>query len=608
MQTEKEKAVKMQQEVSGSTGSVAETTPENDPTEEKETAQEPQQQSGEAQLTPEKVKTAVAAGTAAIAAASAAAGTAIANGGANNADDGANDADDGAKGDLTPRKESPFLSVLGLAAILVTVVAFAISVWFSLIRYTPVKGLFGGEFVGIESYARLISGTQFPTALRNSVILRLAEILSGFVVSIPVLAWVRLGKKPGRILTKACMCLIPMCIPYIVTSMVILQLVPNEVLVSGESYPALFVLGTALQTGGFIAFCGGLFCYLHKRGIGGGMQQGMLAAFLVLSLSLLTPADAAGKILSNSLNRAAAETLDNYSYTASLLMANYSLGAAIDVVKAIAQLLLAVIPVHMLVKMAKKDESRVTLPDSRASGLVIGATQFIWLYIVLGLALVMFGVQQFTKDPQAAANAAARVSTDQSVISGLTNSLMTAGLSGLFGGLLACGFISLVKNAKKRVGLAFAVFALGLTFLMGRYFLARTMHVLNTPFPVVLNMVFEQRIVAVAIVLSVALRMAPERRHKGLLPGISLIIASVAWGDFLLGLIYLTNRSLYSLGLYTRMVMVGVTQTAGETVDAETLLAQQAMRPVLLVLLTVPAVLFATFGASYLIRAFKKAE
>ena len=506
------------------------------------------------------------------------------------------------------RKEPPFLSVFGAGAIVSLVLLFVLSAWYSLLKYNFRAGLLGGEYVGLKNYQYLLNSPMFLPAIRNSLVLKITEMLAGLVVALPVLAWVRLGKKPGRILTKACLCLVPMCFPYIVSGWLAIQFLPHDMLATANGYPFIFMAATALQTGGFIAFCGGFFSYLHKRGIGNGLQQGILTAVLVLSLSLLTPTDEAGKVLSNALNRAMSNTIDQLSYSTGLQMANFSVGFAADALKAALQLLLAIVPALLLKKLAVRDESRTALADVRSAGLVIGAAEFIWLAVILGAAAIMFGVQKITADPQAAAQAIAAASSDQMILSGLVYSLITAGIGGLFAGLVSCGFISLNKNRGKRFGLLSAIFALGFTFTIARYLIVSQAHLVNTVVPVILRGAFEPRLISLSIVMCVALRMAPERRHRGLFAGMSLLGAAFMWGNFVSSLLYIAKAEGRTLANVTYMVLMRGAQAAAEPVDEAALMAQLAMRPVLLVLTALPAVLLGFLGAFYIIRAFRKAE
>ena len=514
---------------------------------------------------------------------------------------------DTAKKELQAGEKSVF-SVIGLAVFAGFLLLLTGTVWGSLIQYKFTAGIFGSPFAGFKNYQYLLANNRILLVLRNSLILKAAELMGGLVLALPLLAWVRLGKKPGRILTKACLCLIPACLPYLASCLMVLRLLPAQMRTSTDSYPVLFILGTILQTGGFIAFAGGLFSYLHKRGIGNGLLEGVFLALLVQALSLLTPADEATHVLTNAMNIKLSDTLDYFAYRTGLMNGNFSLSCAAQNCKAVLQLILAIIPAAVLARKTGRDDSRVLIPDAKAAGFTIGLAEIIWIALALGAAIVLFGVQAVRDNPESAMEAVREVASAPELVPITVNTLITAGGAGIAGAFVACGLISMNRSGKRNLALIVMIFSLAQSLDMSAYLAMRQFRLINTVFSVMLRDAVSPRLIAVAIILTAALRMAPERKHKGLFMGVSLLGMGIAWGDTISPVIYLSSNQMTTLPLllYRLLMQGGMPSEEGMT-EAQ-LLARQAQEPVLLVLVALPALLLAAFGATFIIRAFRKAE
>ena len=507
------------------------------------------------------------------------------------------------------KKFSP-AGILAVVAIILVAAVGVTGIWLSLVNFRAMRGLTGSDFVGLTNYQRLVNMPIFTFILRNSLVQRILQLLLGCVAAIPLVLWANVGKNPGRTLTKACLCLVLMCVPVVITSQTLISVLPRDMLVSAEGGYITVTLASLLQTAGFIGFCGGFFSYLKKRGIGGGALQGMLAAVMICSLSILTPDFAATRMMSNPLNASMTTTMDSYVYDAGLQSGQYSVSSAASALKAALQLVLAIIPAVILGKIAKKDETRIEIPDATAAKFTLTLSKSIWILAVVALVAVTFGIETITENPEASAKALASVASTPSVMSALGISLVVSALGGLLAGLTAYGFVTLYRGGRRGFGLASVIMASSMSFLIAEYLAFRQLGVINTGWPMVIRQIFDPRLVGLMIVLAIVLRMAPERNTRGLALGLILLAAAFAWGDFVSANIYVNNQSSTPLAavLY-RMAMGGTsTSSMSETITQEQLMLAKASVPALMALVALPSVLLGFGGVFSFIHAFKKAE
>lgn len=509
------------------------------------------------------------------------------------------------------KKRKTTLAGVVTALVLLIVVALGVyNVALSLVKYSAVRGLQGSAFVGMDNYEYVLGMPNVQSAFENSAAVGLLQLVMGLALALPLTLGVKLPKKPGKVLTLSCLCLLPVCLPVASSAQALRALLPRDMLMSTEAGPVIVALAGVLQTAGFIAFCGGLFAYLKCRGIGKGAFQGVGAGLLISLFFLLTNDLGAVMLMGNSINRATTGTLDHMVYSAGLVNAQVARAAAISVLQMGLQMMLAILPAIFLCRIAKLDTDRKALPDAKAAVFTMTGAKLVWIVALLAVTVFTFGKDLFMNNPEASVEAMIQVATEQSVGTGLLNAVVIAALGGLVACCAAYSFIRYFGQGGKGLGLAMVLMATSVSFTMGKYLMAREVGVLNTSWPVIFSQVFDPRLVGLMIILAIAMRMAPDRSHKGLFVALSLLAAAFAWGDFVSPHIYtynISNQPMAAL-LYRAMNGVNLPTELGQMMTEELLLMQEALQPVYSLLTSLPALILGGLGATFLVRALKKAE
>ena len=495
-------------------------------------------------------------------------------------------------------------------AVLAVLVAFAIcGAWLAMVKYKIRDGLIGSPFIGFRNFLFITSSGSLPTLALNTLRTALAQCCGGLLLALPLLLWIKVSRSAGRALTKACVCLIPACIPALSVFYLLYKLPhPAGMFSSLEYYYPIYAMITALQTGGFIAFCGGLFDYLGRRGIGSGVRYGVLTAMLILCLRILSPNLQATLSTYNALVYSVADTLDSYAYRTGMMDFNIQVSAAMQTIKLIFQSLIAIVPAAILVKLSRRDDTRLSLPDQRGSVAVWLFAAVVWVALITALVLYTTGEEYMSFDSEELAGAFAAAAQNEGIVGGVAASVIAALGGGILAGLVAYGFIHLNRTNAKGFGIASIVLASAGSYIMIEYLAVRSLNLVNTPVIQILAMVFNPQLICVTIALTVALRMAPERRTRGLAGGLMFIAGSLSWGDFYNAMIYTNDRTMLPLSMLLRQMLLGQGSMAGEMTSSADLLLRDATMSTYALLVTIPAILLAAIGAALMVRAFKKAE
>ena len=366
-----------------------------------------------------------------------------------------------------------------------------------------------------------------------------------------------------------------------------------------------------LQTAGFIGFCGGLFAYLHMRGIGNGAKQGALLALLISALTLLTPENSVVIMISNGVNRASTQTLGLFAYNRGILSGMFSQSSAASAVQVILQTAVGVFPMILLCRMAKKDETRLEIPDAKPSVLDFTSGKLIWLLILLALAALTFGVETIARTPQESAEtlgtAALSAVQEPTIQRSALFSALVAALGSAVGGLAAYSCILHFRSVKKGFGASLLILASSMCFISAQYLGFSSLGLLHSVWPLILRAAVDPRLISLTMALAVALRMAPERRTKGVALGLMLLAAAFAWGDYFSSNLFAYAGGNASLAfLMYQIVMRGTASVHGVTQSA--LLSSQAMLPVISLMVSLPALALGFGGAAAIHRGFRDAQ
>lgn len=452
------------------------------------------------------------------------------------------------------RKGFPVFGIPALIMLTLMVLVFVLEILASAgigIIQSPRLGR--GE--DLNGYAYLFGTSRFIDSAGNSLLYTIVQLAVSAALAAAICAIFYAMKKPGVLLTFACMWLIPFSVPYF-----------QGIYTYRYAAPMVeHLLSTVLQTTSLFCFCGGLFAYLNlrKKGkIGGGPYFGLLLGVLFRLLSSLTLAG--GRYDSIVL------TLDRFSYN---FFAQYRMDslAAVDVVKIVFQVLLALAPVIVLSILARRKSTKGKTPLT-----------VLWIFLVLpvlGTLAAFLG------------NVFLRKTMDFWVAS--LNTLILALLGGSFGGLIAYSFIHLLRRVPAFLyGLFTLMLALTMNCLATQYNLMYGTMLMNTFVPQTIFAAFDARLVILVAVLAYALRSYTESRPGSLALAVALLAGAFVWGD-------LNVSRLYSYNITT--VQTLLRDYAGMYYRADS-----AASAIGWVLLIVPPVLMGAGAALLLRRALKE--
>ena len=466
-------------------------------------------------------------------------------------------------------KRIPVMSLPAVIALVAMAVVFVLTFCTSMQKLNIRDGIWNGPNVGFKNYSNFINSGALGKALGDSLAVNGLRLLICGVLSAALCSLYRLFKKPGTVLTLACLWLIPVCLP----TAFMAQETRSLLHFFGElKAHAVFLYAMGLQTIGMFCFTGGLFAYLNLRKngqVGKAPYMGLLTTVLVFLLGNLTT-----RGLYYGFGTVLVRTFDEYISRAGLEDMNFFAGNAVSVLKIGFQILIGIIPAIFLYH---------TMPKEKALGEETPKSLF-WLFpaALAGILLVLFcGCHD---DKMYAYFGTVSV-----------NSLMVSLAGGAFGGLIAWSFIHLLKRSSLlrfvivALILSASVSCINLIYLLIRYSITR-----NDLLPQVLCSAFDWRVILLVIILAFIFRSHKEIRSGFLVLSLCLLIAAFAWGE-------ISNQVLW-FNMKTPTVPMFYFD----------LLKAQKVRPALLLqvnlLMVVPPLLIGLGSALLMRKAFQKAE
>lgn len=326
----------------------------------------------------------------------------------------------------------------------------------ALKEYNPADGLFGSPFVGLQHFQELFAQLYFPRALSNSFFYGILTLLLGgayvFGASYGVASVKNVWLKCG-ILSAL---LLPVFLP---SALVARYLLPLDWM----NQAGLYRFGPVLNE----LFCVAPITVLAGAFLHGSMPPVRRACFIAgcyacLHLILLFSPDISYILLSYCpLTYETADILDTFAYREGLQNFQYSVSAAVVIVKVLLQLLPAAIGTAGLLFFANKEKKQPLEQSKAGVGTAVAA--------VLGLAGIVVVIWIFTA-----------FFTEMPLRSGASfwelgggRSLMLAIGGGFFAAVVAVGLSCAMSNGGK-ISRAFmmcfgTVFLLGFQNDIGRY-------------------------------------------------------------------------------------------------------------------------------------------
>ena len=507
--------------------------------------------------------------------------------------------------EIKKSRAAALLKTLGATLIAVVLAIFVITTFLAFTDYSSRSGLFGSEWVGTKWLERLFGMDVFQGIVSNTLVQRVFQLLAGIALALPLIIWIKISRTAGRALTKACVCLIPACLPTISLAWALIKLAPVE-LVMGNYYLS-YAIVTALPTAGMLAFCTGLFEYMGRRGIGKGARTGFALGVLLMCLGLLAADFESSSVLQNAMNSKQAEHFDSYAVNIGLLKCQYSFAGAIWLVKAAVQLALGIIPAALISRLTRVDDTRIKLPEAKSSAIIVVFAIVVWVALVFIAAAAIYGPDKLQQDPESAIQAFTTAADNPTLAQSSIATAVVSALGGVIIGAAMLGLVTLLRGSRRGFGLIALLLTLGSSFAIGQFILLYKLGFMNTYFGLALYRLFDPRTLTIALIICAALRMAPERGTKGIAAGLGLTGAALAWGSWFNAYMFISRSSMYTLGFLMRNLVFSPVAT-GQQVTPEMLAQQQATHIYAALLVTLPALLLSALGALCLMRAFKKAE
>lgn len=493
-------------------------------------------------------------------------------------------------------------AALLLAALMAVV---AVNFVMSIQDYRVVLGLTNSPFVWTQNFEVLFSGTAFPRALKNSAVLKAAQLATGMLLGLPLALGIALSRKPRTAFALASLCLIPMCLPFVVTFRFAIDYLPADIKLNAEYAPMMFAITAALQTAGFAGFAGGVFAGLKLKGVGKGCMQGVAIALLIQLLTALTPEFEGVHSIQGGLNRQYMETLDTYQQNIGFMNMQYSLSAAVYISKAALQALIALPCAFILARMAPYAPD-AALPADRRPRLFAGLFAFvIWLIAITAACFLPMGADVLAKSYGDIAAVAAQLLKSYPIAGSLRVSAVSCLICGAFALFISAGVMCSIGRPGRRgfVPIAIVLSAVS-TVTIGAFIIARSSGLVNTLSAPALSGVLSARFIAVLLLGLAVSRICEIKRVFVMSLALAFIAAACHWGEYAPNMIYVSDASKYSISYLLRSLALGVSNTAGQVNEADWLRAQTTL-PAVMLMTALPTVLLSLLAGACVTSALK---
>ena len=469
----------------------------------------------------------------------------------------------------------PALLVLG-----VMVYLFLKTAYVSTLDYNVRDGVFGSPSAGLSNYR--IAFRFFGSLLGNTLLIKIIMLVVCGFLSAGLCTMYKAMKKPGTILTAACLWLVPLVLPSFMLALAFVRLPDPGSFFSGG---LLYLLSEGLQTVSLFCFTAGLFAWLNMRkgnDAGKGAYSGLLTAILVWLLGNLTT----NGILYFFHNSYPYSRTFDYALFTNSFTGSLGAGNALAVIKILLQSLIGILPVLYLRR--RTDEKSVEQNE---------ASREFRLFPIAGICLI----------PTLFSGNLAK-SIEDRWLSAAFNSILLAVAAGGVGCLIAWSLIRLMSRSSGKVsGLIAIMLAAALSCPFTEYMLFRLFFSKTTLLPQVLTVIFDWRMMLVIIILAFILRNHKVNRPGSLIAALALLAGAFSWSGLTSGFLYGIYKGVYTLPYtyYELIANINVLNSSGGGISASGM--ERLYWPWALLIYAAPLLL--GLGASLLMRkAFKEAE
>lgn len=477
-----------------------------------------------------------------------------------------------------PKKKFQLIKLPAILVLGVMVVIFLLTVYFSTKKYGITSGLFGGEFAGLENY-RSVSGI-IGSALQNTLLIKIIMLAVCGGLSAALCTMYKAMKKPGTILTTACLWLVPLVLPSFMLALAFAHL-PDPTSLFGTGI--LYLLSEGLQTISLFCFTAGIFAYLNMlkgNDAGKSAYSGFLIAFLVWLL---------GNLTTNGILYFFQKTyLYSQSFDCDIFLISFTgsrgSGNALSVIKIPLQVLIGIIPVIYLRRRAGENTEELNKANGES-----------WLFPIAGISLIpILFIGNLVE------------SIDNRWFSAAINSILLAVGAGAFGCLIAWSLIRIMsRSSGKAFGIIAIMLAAALSCQYMEYLFNKFVFAYNSLLPQVFTVIFDWRMMLVIIILAFILRNHKVNRPVSLIAALSLFAAALSWSGLTSGFLYGSSKRFGTLSYTYYMLKSNINVLGSNGVPASGM--ERLYWPWIVLIYAAPLLL--GLGAALLTRkAFREAE
>ncbi len=425
---------------------------------------------------------------------------------------------------------------IGIALVtLVLLIPFIYTFLVSIKNYSAYKGLFGGEFVGLDQFFLFFESPYFPRLFRNSfVISLLGTILGAFYVYVSSVA-ISSGRNPFLKGFLTALFILPALVPV----SLYMSLLPRIFYIEPSFLLTLFVsFIEGLKIAGLVVFV----AFFIK---GNAFLESLKCLLLFLAIRLIFCFTNNLEWLLTIYQPRTYESLDVFStYVFRTFMANgdYSIAAVAQITKIALQFIPAALACVILIFINKPKKEGTSLSNVRFLPTAVAAIApialFIWVLIAAG-SLLPRGIDV------------------EIIATGYLFEFLYAFLSALLVTIVSY-LLALTTRYSKIVGcIALTFLALTSNTLIGPYLMIRDFSLLNTVLaPVLMNM---NMVPVLALLLSFILYREHSIKSNitAVIMGFSMMFATF-WGSYLAPYITLHNRGILPFSDTLRRIFINL--------------------------------------------------
>ena len=445
--------------------------------------------------------------------------------------------DDG-RHEVNSPKSWPALIIIGVLG-LCTLILFSLRIVCATTNYRPARGLADSPFVGMQNFSRILNGPQAASVLSTSV---LAAIVSAALS----LLFGLLGALAGKLsrITRAAAAGLGMVLAfipaYVWSSIFKVSPIDSSVL------PLLFIW--AIPRIGLSVTVGALTVRMTKS----VMRAGLIMFFLSLTLGV-----AGFETTGISMRHL---TFDSYIYRIAFQSGQYSMGAAVEVLRGLISLFFFIPGAIILAAvMLRKLEAKPASPAKKRGSVKMGLIALLsTLVVMLALGAILLNV------------GGASVLNNARVIRGMINSVSLSLIIILLGTGVYFVIFLLTGKLKNRSTLLFILLLAVLmplsAFSIVKFLSARNFGLINTIFPEALAALSSPIIV---LLMTALVMHRPRSPLTCLQLGGGLAALAAACAVFSTGNLYLSTSGKMPLGYLLRTSLASIPAASGEqTVNA----------------------------------------